>query len=125
MRPTARWNKTPPIAPQKAPIPTTDATAERGNMSLASVYTFAHHAWCAAAATATMSTAVRTLDANGASAVGTRNDEERHREHRGLARARNRVHCGGNRIQMHSAVRRAAALSASLDLPFFVASESA
>src|SRR5881628_2890323 len=59
------------MAPAKAPIPTTDPTAARGNMSLASVYTLADHAWCAAAATLTIATAAHRLPASGASAVGT------------------------------------------------------
>ncbi len=56
-----------------APIPTTEPTAARGNMSLASVYTLADHAWCAATATLTISTAVHMLPASGANAVGTIN----------------------------------------------------
>src|SRR6266516_1972219 len=59
------------MAPANAPIPTTDPTAARGNMSLASVYTLADHAWCAAAATLTIATAAHMLPASGASAVGT------------------------------------------------------
>src|SRR6267378_6574782 len=59
------------MAPAKAPIPTTDPTADRGNMSLASVYTLADQAWCAAAATLTIATAAHMLPASGASAVGT------------------------------------------------------
>src|SRR4051812_29410727 len=52
-------------------MPTTDPTADFGNMSLASVYTFADHAWCAAAATPTMSTAAHMPGACDASVVGT------------------------------------------------------
>src|SRR5688572_15197164 len=40
-------------------------------MSLASVYTLADHAWCAAAATPTMATAAHIVPAWGANAVGT------------------------------------------------------
>src|SRR3989442_15617926 len=66
-----RWNAQPPMPPANAPIPTTDPTAARGNMSLASVYTFADQAWCAAAATLTIATAAHRLPARGAKAVGT------------------------------------------------------
>src|SRR2546425_4446599 len=59
------------MAPANAPIPTTDPTAARGNMSLASVYTLADQAWCAAAATLTIATAAHMLPARGANAVGT------------------------------------------------------
>src|SRR2546426_5990786 len=59
------------MPPANAPIPTTEPTAARGNMSLASVYTLADHAWCAAAATPTIRTAVHMLPASGAKAVGT------------------------------------------------------
>src|SRR3989475_4105990 len=59
------------MAPANAPIPTTDPTAARGNMSLASVYTLADQAWCAAAATLTIATAAHRLPARGAKAVGT------------------------------------------------------
>src|SRR6184192_3988799 len=59
------------MAPANAPIPTTDPTAARGNMSLASVYTLADQAWCAAAATLTIATAPHMLPASGARAVGT------------------------------------------------------
>src|ERR1041385_3190218 len=59
------------MPPAKAPIPTTEPTAARGNMSLASVYPFADPAWCAAAATLTIATAAHMLPAMGASAVGT------------------------------------------------------
>src|SRR5207249_8462789 len=61
----------PLMPPANAPIPTTEPTAARGNMSLASVYTLADQAWCAAAATLTIATAVHRLPASGASAVGT------------------------------------------------------
>src|SRR5205814_9792950 len=59
------------MPPANAPIPTTEPTAARGNISLASVYTLADHAWCAAAATPTIRTAVHMLPASGAKAVGT------------------------------------------------------
>src|SRR2546430_10716190 len=59
------------MPPANAPIPTTDPTAARGNMSLASVYTLADQAWCAAAATLTIATAAHMLPASGANAVGT------------------------------------------------------
>src|SRR5258705_13223265 len=59
------------MAPANPPIPEIDATADRGNMSLASVYMFADQAWGAAAATLTISTAVHMLPACGANAVGT------------------------------------------------------
>src|SRR4051812_4586938 len=52
-------------------MPTTDPTAYFGNMSLASVYTLADHAWCAAAATPTIKTAVHMLGARAARVVGT------------------------------------------------------
>src|SRR5688572_31518215 len=52
-------------------MPTTEPTADVGNMSLANVYTFADHAWCAAAAIPTMMTAAHMLGARGASVVGT------------------------------------------------------
>src|SRR5947207_15679158 len=58
------------MPPANAPIPTTEPTAARGNMSLASVYTLADHAWCAAAATLTLATAAHMLSARGANAVG-------------------------------------------------------
>src|SRR5213593_1675149 len=61
----------PPTAPAKPPMPTTEPTARRGNMSLASVKTFADHHWCDAAATPTMSTATHMLLAAGANIVGT------------------------------------------------------
>src|SRR5438034_10570653 len=61
------------MAPANAPIPTTDPTAARGNMSLASVYTLADQAWCAAAATLTIATATHMLPASGANTVGTIN----------------------------------------------------
>src|SRR5437762_11802388 len=59
------------MATANAPIPTTDPTAARGNMSLAGVYTWADQAWCAAAATLTIATAAHMLLARGANAVGT------------------------------------------------------
>src|SRR6267142_5164773 len=59
------------MPPANAPIPTTEPTAARGNMSLASVYTLADQAWCAAAATLTSNTAVHMLPASGARTVGT------------------------------------------------------
>src|SRR6266496_3793548 len=71
MWPVVRWKTTPPIAPANAPMPTTEPTANLGNMSLARVYTFADHAWCAAAATLTISTAAHMLGARDASVVGT------------------------------------------------------
>src|SRR2546428_10470377 len=69
--PVPGGNAQPPMPPANAPIPTTEPTAARGNMSLASVYTLADHAWCAAAATPTIRTAVHMLPASGAKAVGT------------------------------------------------------
>jgi len=78
-----RWNAQPPMPPANAPIPTTEPTAARGNMSLASVYTLADQAWCAAAATLTTNRP-STCSASGASTVGT--IRERHGEHRGLTR---------------------------------------
>src|SRR5262245_12042630 len=59
------------IAPQNPPIPTTEATALCGNMSLTIVKRLHDHHWCAAAATLTMATASHILGAIGASIVGT------------------------------------------------------
>src|SRR5205085_7304600 len=61
-------------APVKPPIPTTEPTACRGNMSLASVKMFADHHWCAAAATPTIATAAHMLPTRGAIIVGTISD---------------------------------------------------
>src|SRR6266446_9833106 len=51
----------PVNAPAIPPIPTTEPTARRGNMSEASVKIFADHPWCAAAASPTSPTATHRL----------------------------------------------------------------
>src|ERR1700687_2054813 len=52
-------------------MPPTEPTADVGNMSLASVYTLADHAWWAAAATPTMRTAAHMPGARDTNVVGT------------------------------------------------------
>src|SRR4051812_30032618 len=47
MRPANFGPSTPPTDPANPPKPTTDATANFGNMSDAVVNKFADHAWCA------------------------------------------------------------------------------
>src|SRR5205809_2341367 len=82
------------MPPANAPIPTTEPTAARGNMSLASVYTLADHAWCAAAATPTIRTAVHMLPASGAKAVGTiRSAMARSEEHTSELQSRLHLVC--------------------------------
>ena len=76
----------PPTAPAMPPMPTTEPTARRGNMSEASVKMLADQPWCAAAARPTSSTATHRLDARDAKTIGT--TAQRADEHGGLARAR-------------------------------------
>src|SRR5215471_7760523 len=61
----------PPTAPAMPPMPTTDPTALRGNMSELVVKMLADHPWCAAAARPTKSTATQTFDALAANTTGT------------------------------------------------------
>src|SRR4051812_16344219 len=57
MRPAYFGPSTPPIDPAKPPRPTTEATANLGNMSDAVVKRLADHAWCAEHARPMSSTA--------------------------------------------------------------------
>src|SRR5262245_61881857 len=59
------------MAPMNPPMPTTDATALRGNMSLTSVNRLQDHHWCAAAAMLTSAAAGHMPPTSGAKAVGT------------------------------------------------------
>jgi aryl-alcohol dehydrogenase-like predicted oxidoreductase len=61
--------KIPPMAPAIPPMPTTEPTANRGNMSLASVKMFADQAWCAAQAMAMAATLI--LERKAGSMVST------------------------------------------------------
>src|SRR5205823_8618511 len=60
----------PPTAPDIPAKPMTDPTAWRGNISDASVSTFADHPWCADAARPTSNTATHSLFAPAANAIG-------------------------------------------------------
>src|SRR5213078_546043 len=71
MAPVRRCRPNALNRPAPPPIPTTDATAPRGNMSLTVVNRLADHHWCAPAATLTMATATHKLLADGANIVGT------------------------------------------------------
>src|SRR3972149_2351178 len=57
MYPTTFAITIPPTAPAIPPIPTTEPTARRGNISETVVKRFADHPWCAEAASPTISTA--------------------------------------------------------------------
>src|SRR5205809_3439565 len=61
----------PPTAPAVPPMPTTDPTAWRGNMSDVSVNTLADHPWCAAAARLISATAPHMLRTPEAVTIGT------------------------------------------------------
>src|SRR5687767_13605206 len=61
----------PPIAPAIPPMPTTEPTAFRGNISDVSVKRFADQPWCAAAASDTKPTATQRLLARAANMIGT------------------------------------------------------
>src|ERR1043166_9005602 len=61
----------PPTAPAMPPIPTTDPTALRGNMSEVSVNRLADQPWWAAAAKLIMSTAVHLPTPAAAKTTGT------------------------------------------------------
>src|SRR5882724_8996200 len=71
MYPTTLDTSIPPIAPAMPPMPTTDPTALRGNISEVVVKRFADQPWCAAAASPTRSTAIQTLEAFAANTTGT------------------------------------------------------
>src|SRR5512144_215987 len=60
-----------PTMPAIPPRPTTVPTAHRGNMSDTIVYTLADHPWCAAAASATIATAVHKPVTREANTIGT------------------------------------------------------
>ena len=53
------------------PMPTTEPTARRGNMSEAIVKMFALQPWCAAAARLTSATATQRFEACAANMIGT------------------------------------------------------
>src|ERR1017187_750057 len=59
------------IAPAVPPIPTTLATAERGNISDTVVYRLADQPWCAAVANPTSPTTIHKLLQYGAYSTGT------------------------------------------------------
>src|SRR5687768_8941132 len=61
----------PPIAPNIPPIPTTEPTARRGNMSDTVVKRLALQPWCAAAARLISATADQTLVTCDAKMIGT------------------------------------------------------
>src|SRR5882672_7742704 len=61
----------PPIAPAMPPIPTTEPTARRGNISEAIVKMLALQPWCAAAAKPTNATATQRFEARAANITGT------------------------------------------------------
>ena len=61
----------PPTAPAIPPMPTTEPTAYRGNMSEAMVKMFADQPWCAAAARVTKATASHIEVAREAKTMGT------------------------------------------------------
>ena len=61
----------PPIAPAVPPMPTTEATALRGNISELSVKRFADQPWWAEAASAMIRTATHWLDTFAANITGT------------------------------------------------------
>src|SRR5207249_14173 len=63
--------RTPPRAPAVPPIPTTLATAARGNMSDAVVNRLADQPWCAAVARLTSATTTHMLFSDGAKITGT------------------------------------------------------
>src|ERR1041385_4189381 len=60
----------PPIAPAMPPMPTTDPTAYRGNISEVVVNRLHDHPWCAAAATPTSTTATQRFEACAAKTIG-------------------------------------------------------
>src|SRR5262249_55987927 len=60
-----------PTAPAVPPMPTTDPTARRGNMSDVSVNRLAEKPWCAAAARPIRPTATHMSDTTGANDTGT------------------------------------------------------
>src|SRR5689334_14355521 len=61
----------PPTAPAMPPIPTTDPTALRGNMSDVVVKRLHDHPWCAAAARPISTTATQSFDVCAAKTIGT------------------------------------------------------
>src|SRR5207248_107741 len=61
----------PPIEPAMPPMPTTEPTARRGNMSDAIVKMFALQPWCAAAARLMSATASHKFEACAANIIGT------------------------------------------------------
>src|SRR5688572_19072852 len=61
----------PPTAPAIPPIPTTEPTARRGNMSDVSVNKLADQPWWAAAANPTRNTATQRWDVYEAKTIGT------------------------------------------------------
>src|SRR3954463_12286988 len=60
----------PPTAPAVPPMPITEPTALRGNMSDGSVYRFADQAWCAAVARLMIATASHRLSTYCAKKIG-------------------------------------------------------
>src|SRR6266702_5632611 len=60
----------PPTAPAMPPIPTTEPTATRGNMSDGSVIRLADQAWWAAVARPIMATAIHNWPTNCAKTIG-------------------------------------------------------
>src|SRR6185503_12891767 len=61
----------PPIAPAIPPMPTTDPTARRGNMSDVVVKRLHDQPWCAAAASPINTTATQRFDVCAANTIGT------------------------------------------------------
>ena len=61
----------PPTAPAMPPMPTTEPTARRGNMSEAVVKMLADQPWWADVASPTRATATHRLEAREANTIGT------------------------------------------------------
>src|SRR5512137_1009292 len=71
MLPAAAERSIPPTAPAIPPIPVTDPTARRGNISEPRVNIFADHPWCAAVARPIKATATHISEALHAKMIGT------------------------------------------------------
>jgi hypothetical protein len=71
MRPDAACIRMPPTAPVIPPMPATEPTARRGNMSEVSVNRLAEKPWWAAAARPIRPTAAHMSGTTGASDTGT------------------------------------------------------
>src|SRR5262245_32950809 len=61
----------PPTAPAMPPMPTTDPTARRGNISDVVVNRLHDQPWCAAAASPINKTAIQRFDVCAANTIGT------------------------------------------------------